>query len=146
MRFSKAWGGMKSALAILQFALAIGLFLCAVMPAHPQGVGLDGYGCHNNRRAGGYHCHRGPLAGQSFSSRKRCSRNCQQRILIEKSRQMLRSKAKSPSERKEPPTPKKPPIKEPKKVQKPIGDPPPKRAPKRVMLQGYFQDSIWQGI
>jgi len=41
---------------------------------------------------------------------------------------MLRSKAKSPSERKEPPTPKKPPIKEPKKVQKPIGGPPPKRA------------------
>jgi hypothetical protein len=62
MRFSKISHGMKPALAILQFALGIGLFLCAVMPAYPHGGGLDGYGCHNNRKAGGYHCHRGPLA------------------------------------------------------------------------------------
>ena len=70
MRFSKAWHRMKSALAILQFALGIGLFLCAVMPAYPHGGGLDSYGCHNNRKAGGYHCHRGPLAGQSFNSKE----------------------------------------------------------------------------
>jgi hypothetical protein len=25
--------------------------------------------CHNNRKAGGYHCHRGALAGESFSSK-----------------------------------------------------------------------------
>jgi hypothetical protein len=36
----------------------------------PVTGGLDVYGCHNNRRAGGYHCHRGPLAGQSFSSKE----------------------------------------------------------------------------
>ena len=78
----------------------------------PVTGGLDVYGCHNNRRAGGYHCHRGPTSqGNRSAQRKRCSRNYQQRILIEKSRQMLRTKAKSPSERKEPPTPKKPPIK-----------------------------------
>ena len=41
---------MKSALAILQFALGIGLFFCAVMPAYPHGGGLDVYGCHNNAR------------------------------------------------------------------------------------------------
>jgi hypothetical protein len=70
MRFPKLSHGMKSALALLQFALGIGLFLCAVMPAYPHGGGLDGYGCHNNRKAGGYHCHRGPLAGQSFSSKE----------------------------------------------------------------------------
>ena len=40
------------------------------MPAYPHGGGLDGYGCRNNRKAGGYHCHRGPLAGQSFSSKE----------------------------------------------------------------------------
>jgi len=33
-----------------------------------HGGGLDSYGCHHNRKAGGYHCHRGPLAGRSFSS------------------------------------------------------------------------------
>ena len=52
MRFPKLSHGMKSALALLQFALGIGLFLCAVMPAYPHGGGLDGYGCHNNRKAG----------------------------------------------------------------------------------------------
>jgi endonuclease YncB( thermonuclease family) len=26
-------------------------------------------GCHHNRKAGGYHCHRGPLAGQHFKSK-----------------------------------------------------------------------------
>jgi len=61
---------MKVALAIVQFSLYLGLF-CAVLtaPAYPHGGGLDTYGCHNNRKAGGYHCHRGPLAGESFSSR-----------------------------------------------------------------------------
>jgi len=29
---------------------------------------LDKYGCHNNRTAGDYHCHYGPLAGHHFSS------------------------------------------------------------------------------
>lgn len=37
-------------------------------PAYPHGGGLDAYGCHNNRKAGGYHCHRGPFAGETFSS------------------------------------------------------------------------------
>jgi hypothetical protein len=36
-------------------------------PAHPGG--LDAFGCHHNRKAGGYHCHRGSLAGQSFASK-----------------------------------------------------------------------------
>src|SRR5256885_7343941 len=28
---------------------------------------LGCYGCHHNRKPGGYHCHRGALARQSFS-------------------------------------------------------------------------------
>ena len=35
--------------------------------AHSGGV--DSYGCHHNRKAGGYHCHRGQLAGQDFASK-----------------------------------------------------------------------------
>jgi len=38
--------------------------------AYPHGGGLDAYGCHHNRKLGGYHCHRGPLAGQSFASKE----------------------------------------------------------------------------
>ena len=35
-----------------------------------NGGGLDRYGCHHNRKQGGYHCHRGPLAGQAFASKQ----------------------------------------------------------------------------
>jgi len=38
--------------------------------AHAHGGGLDKLGCHHNRKAGGYHCHRGPLAGQHFNSKR----------------------------------------------------------------------------
>jgi hypothetical protein len=34
-----------------------------------HGGRLDAYGCHNNRKTDGYHCHRGPLAGESFGSK-----------------------------------------------------------------------------
>lgn len=34
------------------------LVACADASAH--GGGLDAYGCHNDRRSGGYHCHRAP--------------------------------------------------------------------------------------
>lgn len=34
-----------------------------------HGGGLDTYGCHNDRKHGGYHCHRGSVAGQAFSSK-----------------------------------------------------------------------------
>lgn len=53
---------------------AFRLFLFAIAmaipaPAIAHGGGLDAYGCHHNRKAGGYHCHRGPLAGQAFASK-----------------------------------------------------------------------------
>ena len=34
-----------------------------------HGGGLDKFGCHHNKNLGGYHCHRGKFAGQSFSSK-----------------------------------------------------------------------------
>ena len=37
--------------------------------AWPHGGGMDSLGCHNDRTAGGYHCHRGELAGQLFASK-----------------------------------------------------------------------------
>ncbi len=45
------------------------LLLTPSTPLWAHGGGLDGYGCHNNRKQGGYHCHRGPNAGQSYSSK-----------------------------------------------------------------------------
>lgn len=38
-----------------------------------HGGGLDRYGCHNDRRNGGYHCHRGGVGDGSSSSGRRSS-------------------------------------------------------------------------
>lgn len=43
------------------------LLLPSLALAH--GGGLDGYGGHNNRKQGGYHFHRGPLAGNHYASK-----------------------------------------------------------------------------
>jgi endonuclease YncB( thermonuclease family) len=48
--------------------LALIIMLPSTAVAH--GGGLDSNGCHNNRKLGGYHCHRGPLASQSFQSKE----------------------------------------------------------------------------
>jgi hypothetical protein len=51
-------------------ALLLGslLVLLPLSDAWAHGGGLDSYGCHHNRKLGGYHCHRGALAGQAFAS------------------------------------------------------------------------------
>ena len=38
------------------------------LPLLAHSGGRDSYGCHHDRKHGGYHCHAGPLAGQSFAS------------------------------------------------------------------------------
>lgn len=65
--------GGRRLLRILAFAAV----LAAYWPAGDvlaHGGGLDGLGCHHNRKLGGYHCHRGPLAGQSFGSKSEAIR------------------------------------------------------------------------
>lgn len=54
----------------------VSLLLTLVTPsvALAHGGGLDALGCHHNRSAGGYHCHRGPLDGRSFSSKAEAER------------------------------------------------------------------------
>lgn len=61
---------MRVRVAFLGLMLAI--FGAADAVAHSGG--LDGYGCHRNRKAGGYHCHRGPYKGMSFSSKEEALR------------------------------------------------------------------------
>ena len=59
---------------IAQVVLALLLSLTTVMltagPLHAHSGGLDTHGCHHDRKHGGYHCHRGPLAGQLFESQQ----------------------------------------------------------------------------
>lgn len=40
------------------FHLAVMLSLLSASAAHAHGGGLDRHGCHNDRKNGGYHCHR----------------------------------------------------------------------------------------
>jgi hypothetical protein len=54
-------------------SFAITLVLClfggaSIASAH--GGGVDGQGGHNNRRAGNYHFHRGPLDGRTYDSKE----------------------------------------------------------------------------
>jgi len=50
-------------------ALSITLWMAFSSEAVGHGGGLDSLGCHHDRKRGGYHCHRGQLAGQSFGSK-----------------------------------------------------------------------------
>ena len=45
------------------------LDLVGLTPAFAHGGGLDSLGCHHDRKRGGYHCHRGALAGRNFGSK-----------------------------------------------------------------------------
>ncbi len=54
-------------------SLSITLVLClfgvaSIASAH--GGGVDGQGGHNNRSAGNYHFHRGPLDGRTYDSKE----------------------------------------------------------------------------
>jgi len=53
-----------------QILVAGFVLLVVASPSFGHGGGLDGYGCHHNRKAGGYDCHQGPLAGQAFSNQR----------------------------------------------------------------------------
>jgi hypothetical protein len=58
----------RARLVILCMVLTgVGAVMAPATPA-AHGGGLDKYGCHNDRKNGGYQCHRGPCAGQSFQS------------------------------------------------------------------------------
>jgi endonuclease YncB( thermonuclease family) len=44
------------------------LFIPMLCLSH--GGGLDSYGCHHNRKQGGYHCHKGTNAGKDYASKQ----------------------------------------------------------------------------
>jgi hypothetical protein len=49
----------------------LSMLLVAASPeVFAHGGGLDSYGCHNNRKVGNYHCHRGEFAGRTFASKE----------------------------------------------------------------------------
>ena len=61
---------MKTTSSLLSLTLLFSLTVLVPSVAFPHGGGLDAYGCHHDRKAGGYHCHRGQFAGQSFASQE----------------------------------------------------------------------------
>jgi hypothetical protein len=67
--------------ALLVSGLSVGI---AVAPAAAHPGGLNSEGCHNNRKTGGYHCHRGSSASPAralrsvFTNSRREFANCSQ--------------------------------------------------------------------
>ena len=70
---------------LLTAALAAGAVFLPLMPAAAHGGGLNAEGCHNNRKTGDYHCHRGasastsskgPIFGVSSTNTSGAFRNC----------------------------------------------------------------------
>ena len=62
--------GKARIVLMLAFALVVAaLSIFSSQPVSAHGGGLDGYGCHNDNKAGNYHCHRGTCAGQTFASK-----------------------------------------------------------------------------
>jgi hypothetical protein len=51
---------------LVSLGTTVALLVPGVLGAH--GGDLDAYGCHHNRKLGGYHCYRGPFAGLAFAS------------------------------------------------------------------------------
>ena len=58
-------------------AAGTGAFALLLMLGFVHGEGLDRQGGHHDRRNGGYHFHRGPLSGRSFSTKSEAERALQ---------------------------------------------------------------------
>jgi len=61
-------------------ALLVSLLTVALtpLPVEAHGGGLDAYGCHHDRKQGGYYCHQGQFAGQAFYSQAEMLANRQE--------------------------------------------------------------------
>jgi hypothetical protein len=62
-------GSGRSGVESLRLAV-LAIYICGPGLALANRGPIDNYGCHKDRRQGGYHCHRGVLAGQSFTSKE----------------------------------------------------------------------------
>jgi hypothetical protein len=62
-------GSGRSGVGALRLAV-LAIYICGPGLALANRGPIDNYGCHKDRRQGGYHCHRGVLAGQSFTSKE----------------------------------------------------------------------------
>lgn len=65
--------------AFLRLLPVLGIILLVPSALYPHGGGLDGYGCHHNRKHGGYHCHRGIFRGSMFDSKAEMLRRLEER-------------------------------------------------------------------
>lgn len=56
---------------LFEFLLLISALALTPVLSHPHSGGLDAYGCHTDRKVGGYHCHQGQSAGKAFASQQK---------------------------------------------------------------------------
>jgi hypothetical protein len=60
----------RFALFLSAAAIVAVLTVLSSKPVVAHGGGLDGLGCHNDKKVGNYHCHRGSCAGKTFASKE----------------------------------------------------------------------------
>ena len=51
-----------------RIGVALGVLVLAPAVAWAHGGGVDKHGCHHDKKAGDYHCHKGELSGKSFKN------------------------------------------------------------------------------
>src|SRR5687767_11518773 len=56
---------------LFEILLLISALALTPVLGHSHSGGLDAYGCHNDRKVGGYHCHQGQSAGKAFASQQK---------------------------------------------------------------------------
>lgn len=66
---------MHQQLAALFLPALFGLLVLLAPSASAHGGGLNSEGCHNNRKTGDYHCHRGSSSGNTSSGRSAARSN-----------------------------------------------------------------------
>ena len=68
MQVRNSWNFLRVS-HTLGMTAVVSILILLPLRGMPHGGGLDRWGCHHNRKQGGYHCHRGKLAGRYFSSK-----------------------------------------------------------------------------
>lgn len=76
-KIGRALGCCVPIFLVLISSLTIAVLIFSGGNVFAHGGGLDKTGGHNNRKEGGYHFHRGPLAGHSYSSKSEAQQEYQ---------------------------------------------------------------------
>jgi DNA uptake protein ComE-like DNA-binding protein len=68
---------------LFEILLFISALALTPVLGHSHSGGLDAYGCHDDQKIGGYHCHQGQSAGKAFTSQQKMEEATQKVDLLD---------------------------------------------------------------